>query len=506
MSRARNLAGFGSAVTSPENPVNIRVGYVTAIAYYGDGSELTGTPGGLGTALSDNLSDPLNKIYYTNANLSIASTITVDPPQSASAAYTQYTDIVMQGDADLIVGDGDDFIPDILGIGTFVDTPGVLAGGNSKVRADNYTDKLGSGAAYGPYGFVAPVGVAITVGSGTSISSPATNTLTLGTNNGERVRITSAGNVVIGATSQGYGPYSLDVNGTDFFLRGVNDYSAYSNIRLSADRARISGQLEASGGVPGASLQFYTMPSGGSVTERLRITSGGNVGIGTDNPTDTLTVHNYNIGNPTGITIRNTETTSTYSHARLRLESQDGAAYGHIWADVANAGLRLGYNGTSTVKIDSTGNIVLLDGSGIDFSATGDGSGTSTSELLDDYEEGNFSLTVSSGTVSANTGHYIKIGNCVCCWATASTFSDRTTAASIVFTGLPFTPSGSELGGTLFARYLNSPTAGTWTGTYVTVSGVTVYATTTGNFEILQYDDLNSPASSMYLSFSYVAA
>ncbi len=118
MSRARNLAGFGSAITSVENPVNIRVGYVTAITYYGDGSELTGTPGGLGTALSDNLSDPLNKIYYTNANLSIASTITVDPPESASAAYTQYTDIVMQGDADLIVGDGDDFIPDILGIGT----------------------------------------------------------------------------------------------------------------------------------------------------------------------------------------------------------------------------------------------------------------------------------------------------------------------------------------------------------------------------------------------------
>lgn len=201
MSRARNLAGFSSASTNAENPVNIRVGYVTAIAYYGDGSGLTGTPGGLGTALSDNVSSPLNKIYYTNANLSIASTIIVDPPQSASAAYTQYTDIVMQGDADLIVADGDTFIPDILGIGTFVDEPGVLSNGNGKVRADNYTDKLGSGAAYGPYGFVTPVGVAITVGSGTSISSPDTNVLTLGTNNLERLRITSTGLVGIGTTT-----------------------------------------------------------------------------------------------------------------------------------------------------------------------------------------------------------------------------------------------------------------------------------------------------------------
>jgi hypothetical protein len=128
MSRARNLAGFGSAVTNPQNPVNVRLGIVTAIEYYGDGSNLTGTPGGLGTSLlPDDLTSPLNKIYYTDANLTIGSTITVDPPASASVAYTQYTNIVLQGDADLIVADGDDFIPDILGIGTDVDTPGILA-------------------------------------------------------------------------------------------------------------------------------------------------------------------------------------------------------------------------------------------------------------------------------------------------------------------------------------------------------------------------------------------
>ena len=41
----------------------------------------------------------------------------------------------------------------------------------------------------------------IDIGTGTSISSPSSNVLTLGTNNGERLRITSGGNVGIGTTS-----------------------------------------------------------------------------------------------------------------------------------------------------------------------------------------------------------------------------------------------------------------------------------------------------------------
>ena len=50
------------------------------------------------------------------------STITVDTPASASAAYTQYADISVGSGADLIISDGDDLIPDVLGLrpdGTF---------------------------------------------------------------------------------------------------------------------------------------------------------------------------------------------------------------------------------------------------------------------------------------------------------------------------------------------------------------------------------------------------
>ena len=97
-------------------------GIITASSFSGDGSNLTSLPAGLGTALSSTQSSPLNKIYYTNTVLPVESTITVDTPASASAAYTQYADISVGSGADLIISDGDDLIPDVLGLrpdGTF---------------------------------------------------------------------------------------------------------------------------------------------------------------------------------------------------------------------------------------------------------------------------------------------------------------------------------------------------------------------------------------------------
>ncbi len=318
MSRARNLAGFGSAVTNVENPVNIRVGYLTAISYRGDGSELTGTPGGLGTALAEDLSSPLNKIYYTNANLSIASTITVDPPESASAAYTQYTDIVMQGDADLIVGDGDTFIPDILGIGTYVDMPGILSGGNSKVRADNYTNKKGTGAAYVPYGLAVPVGTAVSVGYGTEgtpgivgvdtttgVFFPSAGELAFTNSGSEQLRVTSTG-LGIGTDNPTVKLDIVDSGSPNIALRG----SSYPSIRYSALDGTTDAEIYY--GISGNDLVLNNVNAGPisfktTNTERLRITSGGQIQVGVgntlllgDSSPSANTVYNYeNIANGT---------------------------------------------------------------------------------------------------------------------------------------------------------------------------------------------------------------
>ena len=102
-----------------------------------DGSAVGGA--GLGTAVDGN-----DQIYYTNEVLSIGSTTTIDPPASASAAYTQYAEIAVEEGFDLIVEDGDDLIPDILGLSSPEATP--LAGAGGRVRADNFTNKAGTGA------------------------------------------------------------------------------------------------------------------------------------------------------------------------------------------------------------------------------------------------------------------------------------------------------------------------------------------------------------------------
>jgi len=117
-------------------------------------------------------------------------------------------------------------------------------------------------------------------------------------------------------------------------------------------------------------------------------------------------------------------------------------------------------NATSTaITIDSsenvsidTGNLVIgTSGKGIDFSATSDGSGTMTSELLDDYEEGTFVLTsaAGSGTLTLNTayddGYYTKVGNLVTFNCSTLIFTTATTpSGSLTFSGLPFTCSASK--------------------------------------------------------------
>ena len=119
-------------------------GVITATSFSGDGSNLTSLPAGLGTALSSTQTDPLNKLYYTNQVLGVGATITVDPPASSSKAYTQYADIKVDSDADLIIAEGDDLIPDVLGLADF----GNFGGGPSagRIRVNSITNAAANGA------------------------------------------------------------------------------------------------------------------------------------------------------------------------------------------------------------------------------------------------------------------------------------------------------------------------------------------------------------------------
>ena len=139
---------------------------VTGTTLYGDGSNLTGLPAGLGTAIA--ATGDGSNIYYTDQVLEIGSNLTVDVPATAVVGYTQYPEIAVASGIDLIIADGDDFVSDVLGIGT-TGAPTPLTGGGGRVRADNYTDKTGYNAPSFPNG-ISITGVS-TAGVGTFTTS-----------------------------------------------------------------------------------------------------------------------------------------------------------------------------------------------------------------------------------------------------------------------------------------------------------------------------------------------
>ena len=104
--------GIGATITRQGNATFS--GIVTAQKFVGDGSELNGVSG-LGTALSNDSTSPLNTLYYVNSVMSIGSTITVNPLPTAVAVYTNYAELQLEESADLIIESGD-VVPDVLGL------------------------------------------------------------------------------------------------------------------------------------------------------------------------------------------------------------------------------------------------------------------------------------------------------------------------------------------------------------------------------------------------------
>jgi len=93
------------------------------------------------------------------------------------------------------------------------------------------------------------------------------------------------------------------------------------------------------------------------------------------------------------------------------------------------------------------GDLTLASGHGLSFAATADTSvsGASTgNELLDDYEEGTWTPTLTNGySFDGTAAHYTKIGNTVHIYANFYRNGFSSNSNAYVIANLPFTPETS---------------------------------------------------------------
>jgi len=150
-------------------------------------------------------------------------------------------------------------------------------------------------------------------------------------------------------------------------------------------------------------------------------------------------------------------------------------------ADAIQGETNLTFDGTDLTL--GTGNVVIgTSGKGIDFSATADSSGTMTSELLDDYEEGTWTPTMgtdgSNFTESSQLGFYTKIGRQVFVNGEVTTSSINGQSGNLMIMGWPFTvnsTAGNYSGGPVIYASGLAITSGTALSCVMTLTVLDIF-------------------------------
>ena len=313
----------------------------------------------------------------------------------------------------------------------------LTAGSLTSLGAVSGTTGTFSGAVSGTTGtFTGDVDIADKIvhtgDTNTTIRFPAADTITAETGGTERLRITSDGKVSVNHTAtSGMAPLSVKNTDDD----NINVFEVYN------DNGNNSGGFSQASDGDGT---IFAKKNDGTLSVMFRSDGDsyvlGDFGVGTSSPQSS------------GLTVENS------SEARLRVRAGSNASNGEVAlrADGGNTqlgtwsdhDLKLVRNTTEVASLNANG-IAFPSGYGIDFSATGNSSGTMSSELFDDYEEGSWTPalegTTTTGTVTyaANIGKYVKIGKVVT-WEFYMNFNSGNGAGFVHISGLPFTTANNS--------------------------------------------------------------
>ena len=286
--------------------------------------------------------------------------------------------------------------------------------------------------------------------------------------NGKMI-LDSSGNVGVGITT----PTSkLEIYDTGTFnarTSGINihrpgSYGQYASISFNSATTYFSSTYNGAGAGSYGDFRWQAYDSTSTPVERMRIDSSGNVLVGkTSSSSSTAGVEFRPAGlgifgrdgNTPVLINRNTNDGTLVDFRR------SGTAFGKIGSD--NSLLTIGSGDTGIKFSSGVDSIFPFD---VDTNANRDNAvdfgystvrwkdlylggglyvgGTGTANKLDDYEEGTWTPSVASGSISGTsisyTGKYIKVGDILVIYFEATTASSDIQVSSYVqFSGIPFT-------------------------------------------------------------------
>jgi hypothetical protein len=463
----------------------------------------TGTPGTARNIIAPSQSKAYVVINQSDSNVTFKG--------AATSGHT-----LKPGDANLLAWNGSDFIDieqgDVAGPASATDnavvrfdgTTGKLIQNSAVTIADTTGDIETSGKLVVGAGTNSLPSLTTSGDTNTGIFFPAAGTIAFAEGGAEAMRIDSGGRLIVGNTSsnssfnsaiqaQGNGlastallnRFETNAGGPVLYLAKSRSGTVGTNTIVNSDdelgsvifngangtgysagaqiAAFVDGTPGASNDMPGR-LVFYTSADGSATpTERMRIDSSGNVGIGTSTPGAKQEIYVTRTSSTNAVAlILNDNVTGAQTNGvykSIRSLSNNGSSVSEIRfleTDGTNNNTGIAFATQSTAaglteraRFNNLGPLVFAGGNtnangiGITFPATQ--SASSDANTLDDYEEGTFTPTLTGTTVSAGTlgGTYTKIGNVVYVAVVIDNATFGSSSGMAQISSLPFTVFGN---------------------------------------------------------------
>jgi len=315
---------------------------------------------------------------------------------------------------------------------------------------------------------------------------------------GALVMTLKSGNVGIGNTSPDY-PLSINTTGNTIMQIRAGS-SSWSSIYFGDQDAAYRGVVQYNHS--DNHMDFYTNGS-----ERMRITSGGSVGIGVTPESNWASdVDVLQVGGLGAFFCKSSQAASSGVALTYNVYDHTSTGQAYIVTDEAsqykqddgNHHFYTAASGSADAAISWSEKVRIQNGGGISFN--GD---TAAANALDDYEEGTFTPTYTvggggsvTGVTGTNAGTYTKVGRMCTVSVTSNYVATSGTVPTYYLLALPFTAADTASG--LAGGGFGQETGQTGAGMLIKVEDNST------NAIIWRYNGAAVPANSYFsLSFTY---